>query len=898
MAPLPLVTGISPKEGPPGTKIIIRGENLGTRANDLIAVEVCGGECSFEWQSKNKIIARTGINGQKGKGDVIVTTLSGGIGSSTVQFRTYTETIGPLKESAVWVEESPVQSLAWGRRTMATSGYHTVDDPLGLSMEGNDKKFPDDLREMFPENSGDLSRENFSPCWFLLENHHGTSFEDLRAGYAYLKRKVEGQKEGQLSFLKTHVGAVIDQLDTMMNLKKKMDNDGDVDIAKRVHNLQDTISKSIDSSHALFDDVLKRREKADNSRAALSVLNRYKFLFCLPTNIEKNASKNEFDIIVNDYARAKNLYGKSEIPLIQKVLAEADEIILEVRKELHKKIQEMPQGVEQQKRFVKSLINLEIQQIGTKQAEMLKITDPAWDAIASRAKYIEATFKRTYEEFQEKEKENLQKDTTKRDPPIRVLFCEEITEIASGQFPDLWRLGQSYFTGELRGVNEPKPGNFKQIILNAIERFCSYVRAAILPQNQKYSTVTAWSFSSSSQLNLFSTWLPTCLRHLRISYASLIRLDLPNEALDIVLKLIDELRLFCLTTILKKAIDKVKKLHEKESWELSVIEFPGATSLPAKLEELLTEALDEGQQMCLQLEVRENPLFDVPNSEGHREISKIIETILECFSTVLEELATERSDDEIQQLPKQIISGFPTNSLLPHSINLNEAKSTISSTITITWEHRLLCCLANAAYCNKIFINNNLSNLFVKYGYPVPKLALENSRSNVNMVFGNLLEMYVEHKADPLVSTIEPSMYIVSHFKWDGVEKFDNLSPYAHECLDNVVAVYSEIFAISPFLLRPILEQIIQTIAEELARLMVSVDDFNVNGKKQATLDIKMIRDVLRLYSNERAKQSFNEALDAIPKLTADENKNVETLLVSIKQRMKIQLMCLTVVNP
>jgi exocyst complex component 2 len=270
---------------------------------------------------------------------------------------------------------------------------------------------------------------------------------------------------------------------------------------------------------------------------------------------------------------------------------------------------------------------------------------------------------------------------------------------------------------------------------------------------------------------------------------------------------------------------------------------------------------------------------------------------LKNFNNVIEQLATERSDDEVQHMPKQLI-GFPTNSnLLPHSINLNEAKSTFSSTITITWEHRLLCCLANSAYCNKMFFNS-LGNLFTKFGYPNPKMALENSRSNVNQVFGNLLEIYVEHKADPLVSTIEPSMYIVSQFKWNCVEKFDNLSPYAHECLDNVVAVYSEIFAISPFLLRPILEQIIQTIAEELARLMDCVEEFNANGKMQATLDIRMIRDALRVYSNERAKSSFNQALETIPKLSTDENRHVEQLFVGIKQRMRLQLICLTVVNP
>lgn len=36
MGPPPVVTGISPKEGPPGTRVTIRGEFLGTSATDLV----------------------------------------------------------------------------------------------------------------------------------------------------------------------------------------------------------------------------------------------------------------------------------------------------------------------------------------------------------------------------------------------------------------------------------------------------------------------------------------------------------------------------------------------------------------------------------------------------------------------------------------------------------------------------------------------------------------------------------------------------------------------------------------------------------------------------------------------------------------------------------------------
>lgn len=129
-----------------------------------------------------------------------------------------------MKESAVWIEESPMQSLAWGRRSMAPSGY-TQEDPLGLSIEGNEKKLTEDLRDIFPDMCGDLSQENFSSGWFLLEHHNSTSFEDLKAGLSYLRRKVDSQRDGQLSFLKANAGSVMDQLDTLMMLRDKFQED-------------------------------------------------------------------------------------------------------------------------------------------------------------------------------------------------------------------------------------------------------------------------------------------------------------------------------------------------------------------------------------------------------------------------------------------------------------------------------------------------------------------------------------------------------------------------------------------------------------------------------------------------------------------------------------------------
>lgn len=88
------------------------------------------------WENPRKIVARCGLakGGQLGQnGEVIVVTASGGRGTSTVQFRVYTVQIGPLQESAVWVDESrtlPVRSMG------PSGGSPTIDDDvLGIADE-------------------------------------------------------------------------------------------------------------------------------------------------------------------------------------------------------------------------------------------------------------------------------------------------------------------------------------------------------------------------------------------------------------------------------------------------------------------------------------------------------------------------------------------------------------------------------------------------------------------------------------------------------------------------------------------------------------------------------------------------------------------------------------------
>lgn len=734
-----------------------------------------------------------------------------------------------------------------------------------------------------------MSQENFSPEWFLLENHHGTSFEDLKAGLAFLRRKVESQKEGQLSFLKSNAGSVIDQLDTLMTLRDKFQLDVKAVGNEPTAELDKAIQNSIGESHKLFNDVLLRREKADGMRVALYALQRHRFLFSLPNSIIKNAQKEKYDIILSDYTRAQKLFGSSEVQLFKKVLVEVDQRVLAVREELSQKILKMPQSVDQQKKFIKALLNLELQQVDVKSDSSFE--DPAWAAIEARASYLADTFQRAFEVHKVQPKP--------RDPqahPVRVAFFEEITEIAASQLPDLWRLGQSYFTGELRGLSDPKPGNFKKIILTEIERMCFYLRGAVLPSAKSDLGWSSSATSGTAALQALVPCLPQCLQYLRIAYATLIHIDLPSEVLDIVQKLIDEMRLHCMSTICRKAVDKVKLLEDKEEYKMCVPDFPGATQLPLLLRGLLQDMLDECQTACIQPEIRENTLLE-PQSEGAHELSQRVQEILDKFATVIESLAFKedeggagggRTVSTISQLV-----GCPASTQNGGGGSGGDDKAGSN----LTWEQKLLCCMANCVYCDRLFFKQ-LEEIFTNFNINPPRMAIESGRESIQSLFQSLLDNFVEMKSDPLVGTIEPSMYL-GRFQWDTVRMVTRIRPYASECCDNLTGVYAEILVVSPLLLRLILEPIVQMVAEELNRLMSCVTKFSKMGAMQAALDIMLVRDALRLYSNSAAKGFFTEALEVLPTVLTDtDEKTLAELLKRTKQSMKLQLMCFTVANP
>lgn len=884
--PPPQVTGISPKEGPPGTRVTIRGENLGLDARDLIGLRICGVECllSTVWQSPNKIIARTGQ--AKGKGDIIVVTKSGGIGSCTVQFRGYNVQIGPLQDSAVWIDESQTGSTMFGRNR-ATSPVITQnnDDPLGICDESTDTKIPEDeLQELFPEGAGNTSLDNFEPFWFLLENHRGTSFDDLKSGLDHLRHASSRQSEGPLAFAKTNLSTFLDCYDTLTEMHKKIVTDRSKSSGLTATALlEETLMKANRAAEAVFDDVLGRKDRADATRNALGVLNRFKLLFYLPNTIEKNIQKGDYDLVITDYTRAKSLCWVTEVGVFKKVYDEIENRIESFREMLKKKLMVMPSTIEEQKKLIRYLVHLEVPY------------DPAWECLLNMQKWLVNLMHRCKQEQIDKEEEEEKEfqRATRLSPfhssqlmrsgspfkaggrPLkRVAYVELLTKILCEHVPDFWRLGQSYLSGKLLKemkkmgrADAGKQTEFKQKVQNIILLYGNLIRSAFLPHSLERMDVKqreVYGIWKERKQDSLLAWLPICVRHVRACIHLLLPLELPAETMDILHRVAFDLRWSCFSIFLRQAIQDIKNLHERETWAVDTDDERGAiTMLPTLFENIVSETIHTLNEVVA-IRQGEKQLFgEVANQKA---AIALWSELLESFAGTIKQLALDGNPDR-----KKIgVDGV--------NKNLRESLPSLGK--------RLIIVLSNCFLTMDHIIPRLVDNL-QKYGYPDSPSILKNAQDSYHSLDEELFSLYIEEKANPIIGVLEQNMY-AGKFDWSQCSTPTGVRSYIKEAIMNLLEVHAEVYSIGPAFVERVLRDIVEAVADELSRLFQCITKFNANGALQARLDIAAFEVAVGIYKTPKMRSTLK---DTLGRITASNTKAVDTMLASFTKQMQFYLM-------
>uniref|UniRef100_A0A7N6F943 Exocyst complex component 2 n=1 Tax=Anabas testudineus TaxID=64144 RepID=A0A7N6F943_ANATE len=735
----PLVTGISPKEGAAWTKVTIRGENLGTGPADLIGLSICGHNCllTAEWMSASKIVCRVGP-AKDDKGEIIVTTKSGGLGTSTVSFKLLRpERIGILDQSAVWVDEMNYYDMRTNRNKGISPLSLRPSNPLGIDIDKG--KIPQkDIEQVFPGMSGDFTSENFSATWYLIENHAGSSFEQLKVAASNLKKQATKKNEGSLAYVKGGLSTFFEAQDALAAIHQKLESDGTERVeGSMTQRLENILNRASETADTLFQEVLGRKDKADSTRNALNVLQRFKFLFNLPLNIERNIQKGDYDVVINDYEKAKSLFGNTEVPVFKKVYAEVETRITALRSLLLEKLLQTPSTLHDQKRYIRYLSDLHAP------------GDPAWQCIDAQHKWILQLMMNCRNEFISGQRVgvgalDLEGDTRssalgrlshtaslKRggisyclcifvpawhfETPQQVQFVEKLSDVVIGQLPNFWKLWISYVNGSLFSETGEKSGqvekskknarqrqnDFKKMIEELTHRLVKLIRGAILPTTlpqQELSFYGGWE----NKAEISGAWHTQIIHTVRACYEALLALEIPNDLLQVIQDLLLDLRVHCLMITLLHTTEDVKRLAEKEDW---VVDNEGITSLPSQFEQCVVQMLQSFKE----------PLEIKPGEINVRE--------------------------------------------LLHSLQLEASKYMF----LFMQEQRLLIILSNCHYLERrTFLN--LADHFEKHGFTGTEKITRVSNA-VRELDRKLFEAYIERRADPIAGSLEPGIY-AGYFDW------------------------------------------------------------------------------------------------------------------------------------
>lgn len=866
----PIVTGISPAEGPPGTIVKIRGENLGTSAKDLKIVIICGQHCTYtaEWQHSRLIHARTSTG--LGMGDIIVYTKSGGKGTSYVKFRGYVPRVGLLTEAAVWVDESrlfedkPSSSLSNSR--IYSTNVATYTDPLGVAPEETGAHInPDQIEEWYMGSTSNPLSEDFNASRFLLERHLDTSFDALKSGYYHLQSQDTRTSVGPTSFVRGNLDTILNSLGTLNEIRKQLSQHESETIGSNIcKEMQDILSSCNLASFSLFKDILTRKDEADAKRNVLNVLHRYRFLFNLPRSIEKNIKQGEFEILISDYNRSKALFQNTEVKSFQKALAEVDQKIVLFSTQLKRKLFDFPLPLEEQKKIIRYLNDLDYP------------GDAGWECIVKQSQWIRSLLVNCQVLYKSKECfENLHTDIKRplagknsllKVPlmytPQGLLMVEDLCKIISEHLTELWHLGQTYLSKQLGGARNPlgkldnATDKFLDLVNEVITVFCEITESVLYPPEKKNI-----GLADSIDSDKIVAWLPEAVNTVRMTLDKMDSL-ITEQVITPLKNLASNSVADCVKMVLSSSVSKIQKLAGEEKWQLDSSHNLYSTSkLPYMFETIFLDSLKF---------VRE---FIRKHSKTEKEEK------YECY------LSPEYIVPTLKLMLQEFIITLEATVFIPAD---SEPSSADTKNKCTSKDVQILVLLSNCYHLKEIIIPR-IMNQCVKFGYSELCYYQEDLNVLINRLSEQVFMAYIELKGEPIVGSIEVGINL-GEYLWDTNQGNNSVRQYVRDILMKLVVIHDQVSSISNLFISRIFTVLVESISEELLRIYECIQSISREGSVQAFLELNVLLSSLENYVSDKARLNFQQSLEKIPFLCEDDKKKIGKMAKEFESSMHYQI--------
>ncbi|CAG8566578.1 3768_t:CDS:10 [Diversispora eburnea] len=809
-------------------------------------------------------------------------------------------------------------------------------DPLGLkpNVFWNDPLPPktnnnQELYENIKEKSQLLvCTKSFYPKLFLRRVHKDTPYDDLAIGAQTLRYTLDQKSEALRNLVQ-------DNFDRFVSAKTTIDTVYGEMKAKSLNKESEYGVKGLDnalSADQLFGPVLANRKKAEKIRSTLSLLEKYKFFFNLPiireykkgkivlestmSTTSTNNNTESTTVTSSTTATSDNNSIERETTedtalaaqyrkVFDKVWAEIEKIMEEMKDQLFKQLTEHWRSMEEQEKIINILLELDT------------VEDPVWHYLDSQYKYIIDLLKESYSEQLDKIialKKSLQ--VTSADPKELALpskdmdvqiwkatleIVKSLSDLLLRCLPDFWKLSKSFIEGKFQKTPTILSANRRRrqaMDLRKVEQCQNMAKGVI----DLYASLLSEFFnlippSSTYSYSYLSS--PALLSPLPQDTNSNNNAD--NYLLSFVPPQSDSVTsCYFLTKVLHEMSECVNDINainmsadasgalfalmEKTRWKFVEI-ICDAWNSDAKSFYLLEDwTLDQDNREITNF-LRNFHIFHKYNSRCAYKIasldyvsdkddskgsSKITDVYLKKIKAAFLDSLYSYLDGLVHLVFSEYVPLEPSSD--KESIDIIH-KSRIDPT---SMDSRILLTVSNLSNLKQMMIPRIVSQFEGAYKCNMSE-DTQTLNDVVDQLDGILFEDYIKRKTE-IVRDIVINGITSGEINWYSISK-----PTA---LLSLVFVHAEISDITKPLVNRALSVLLENMALNCLEAFQKVEKFGMGGMLQATLEIEFMHQTLSQYVTPQAQETLQLIYTTIEQLydTSQESGNLESELGSVKQ--------------
>ncbi|CAG8478107.1 13674_t:CDS:10 [Acaulospora morrowiae] len=823
-------------------------------------------------------------------------------------------------------------------------------DPLGLkqSVFWNDTlPSTQDAIENLKEKSQLLvGTKSFNPKYFLRRVHNDTPYEDLLRGAEMLRYTLDQKSEALRNLVQDNFDRFVSAkttIDTVYDEMKAQSLNEDSEYGVKV--LNRALSEASNKVEQIFGPVLVNRSKAEKIRSTLSLLEKYKFFFNLPSSLMESIKQQKYDVVIRDYKKGKivlestmssessdnNVSTNNQIEremedaalaaqyrkVFDKVWTEIEKIMEEMKDELFRQLTEHWRSMEEQEKTINILLELDTAE------------DPVWHYLDSQYKFITSLLKESYQEQLDKikvlkisfedtpddKKEialRLKKaiglvnirdfDSLAASKSMDIQIWKAILEIVKSLsdlllrcLPDFWKLSKSFMEGKFQKSPAVLSSNRRRrqgMDLRKVEQCQNMTKGVI----DLYAALLSEFFGLSSQA--------------KDAQNPILSLVTPNSdsvtTCYFLTKVLNELS-ECMNDIdsINMASDAsvaLKGLMEHIRWRFVEI-ICDAWNSDAKIFHLLEDwTLDQDNREITNF-LRNFHIFHKYNSRSAYKIASL-------------DYVSDKEDSSISDAYMQKIKGAFLDSLYsyldglvhlvfseytplePHDKEPTDAinKYRIDPT---QMDSRILLTISNLSNLKQLMIPRIVSQFENAYKC---SMSQETHALNdvVNQLDGILFEDYIKRRTE-VVRDIITKGILSGDIDWYRISKPKEVHSFVYEALLSLVLVHAQVSEIAKHLVSRTLSVLLENMARDFLEAFQKVKKFGMGGMLQATLEIEFMHQTLSQYVTPRAQETLQLIYTTIEQLydTGQSSGNLETELSGVKQLLvesrkntSLQFMC------